>query len=724
MAKRTSTQQFLAYRPASLISALLVCLMETAHAASTTLTLADTLKGSSSTPVTMQFPVTRSGDLSYGAVLNYYTVDGSAYAGTDYSAASGTVIIPAGAASVTVPVTLSANTSAGPNITFSLQTSGATGIGPAPSFSAQQIFATGAVPAAVANADLNGNGRADLVIANYSDDTVSVLFNTTPPGAATSTFAAQQTFATGNGPRSVATADINGDGKIDLIVTSSDDTISVLLNTTIAGAATPSFAAAQTFNAFGFGQAPTSVTTADMNGDGKLDLIVSNFCCDFNSTVAVLLNTTDAGAISPSFATAQVFDVGSDGRSVFVGDVNGDGSPDLAVVSQIDNTVSVLLSTTAPGTTTVTFATPQAFSTGSAPTCVALADINGDGKLDLIVTNHSGDNVSTRINTTTPGASTPSFDAQQTFVTGIAGFGSARFVRVGDTNGDGKPDLIVVNELSNNVSVLLNITVPGGANANFATQQMFTTGPFPLSVALVDLNGDGKVDLVATNSQDNTISVLLNTTAAPTATLNFAAVQAFAGGAGPESVTAADINADGRTDLIVPNVYDNTVSVLLNETAPGAATPTFAAQQTFPTGSAPNAVAVTDVNGDGKPDLIAVNVNSHTVSVLLNTTVPGVATLSFATQQTFATGSAPLFITAADINGDGRPDLITSNENDSTVSVLLNTTAPGATTPSFSTQQVLLPVLVRCPSLPPISTAMADPIWPSQITAQTPSRCC
>ena len=129
------------------------------------------------------------------------------------------------------------------------------------------------------------------------------------------------------------------------------------------------------------------------------------------------------------------------------------------------------------------------------------------------------------------------------------------------------------------------------------------------------------------------------------------------------------------------------MSVLLNTTAPGATTPSFAAQQTFATGSEPYSVTAADVNGDGKPDLIVANSADSTVSVLLNTTAPGATTPSFAAQQTFATGSMPDSVTAADVNGDGKPDLIVANNTDSTVSVLLNTTAPGATTPSFAAQQ-------------------------------------
>src|SRR5207237_352696 len=134
----------------------------------------------------------------------------------------------------------------------------------------------------------------------------------------------------------------------------------------------------------------------------------------------------------------------------------------------------------------------------------------------------------------------------------------------------------------------------------------------------------------------------------------------------------------GKPDLIVANYNDATVSVLLNTTTPGATIPTFGPQQTFATGTQPRFVAVGDVNGDGKPDLVVGNANDGTVSVLLNTTTPGATTPAFAPQQTFATGSMPFAAALGDVNGDGKPDLVVANDGGATVSVLLNTTAPGA----------------------------------------------
>jgi trimeric autotransporter adhesin len=124
---------------------------------------------------------------------------------------------------------------------------------------------------------------------------------------------------------------------------------------------------------------------------------------------------------------------------------------------------------------------------------------------------------------------------------------------------------------------------------------------------------------------------------------------------------------------MVANRDDNTVSVLLNTTAPSATTPSFATQHTFATGAGPISVAVSEINGDGKRDLIVANYNDNTVSVLFNTTAAGATTPSFAGQQTFATGVGPVSVTLANVNGDGKPDLIVANFGSSTVSVMHNT---------------------------------------------------
>src|SRR6185369_11969625 len=330
---------------------------------------------------------------------------------------------------------------------------------------------------------------------------------------------------------------LNGDGKLDLaVVDLLSNTVSVLLNTTTAGAATPSFAAKHDFATE---DGPLSVTLGDLNGDGKLDLAVANFN---SSTVSVLLNTTGPGGALPSFSGIQEFATGDGPASVSMGDLNGDGKLDLLVANFAFDTVSALLNTTASGSAILSFSANGEFATGTGPIYVTLGDLNGDGRLDLIVANFNSNNVSVLLNITAPGAPTPIFADKQD----LDASDGPIYVTTGDLNADGKLDLAVTNLNSNNVSVFLNITAPGAATLSFAPKQDFGTGDGPLSVAVGDLNGDGKLDLAVVSFDFSTVSVLLNTTAPGGATASFSAIQDFATGDGPTSVAIGDLNGDGK----------------------------------------------------------------------------------------------------------------------------------------------------------------------------------
>ncbi|MFC2088357.1 FG-GAP repeat domain-containing protein, partial [Calditrichota bacterium] len=524
--------------------------------------------------------------------------------------------------------------------------------------------------------DLNGDGLPDLSVVNYSSHSVSVLLNTTTPGATTPTFSSKFDFICGSYPTFVAIGDLNVDGKPDLTVTNSNSqSVSVFINTTAPGASTPSFSAKADFVT---GNAPYSVSTGDLNGDGLVDLSVANF---ISNNVSILLNTTTPGSSIPTFSAKTDFTTGNLPYSVSIADLNGDGKRDLAVANSGSFSVSVFLNNINIGTPDASFGTKTDFTTGTFPRSVSIKDLNGNGKPDLVVANGSSNSVSVLLNTTTPGASVPTFSAKTDFTTGTYPLS----VSIADLNGNGKPDLALGNQSSKSVSVLLNTTTPGASVPTFSAKTDFTIGNSPSAVVIGDLNGDGKPDLAVTNG-GSTVSVLLNTTTPGASTPSFSSKTDFATGTSPESISINDLNGDGLPDLAVVNYNSASVSVLLNLTAPGASTPSFSAKTDFTTGNNPRSVATEDLNGDGKPDLALVNYSVHKVSVFINTTTPGASTPSFSARTDFTTGWWPQSISVKDLNGNGKPDLVTANSAGANVSILLNTTIPGASIPTFSTK--------------------------------------
>ena len=339
-------------------------------------------------------------------------------------------------------------------------------------------------------------------------------------------------------------------------------------------------------------------------------------------TVSVFLDTTAQGATTPSFA-AKV-DLADIATLTVAGDLNGDGKPDLAVVVP-GTAVSVFLDTTASDATTPTFAPKVDFAAGQGAGNIAIADLNGDGEPDLAVVNacsnaqpSCSNAISVFLNTTATNATTPSFAAKVDFPTAPAnGYGAS--VAIADLNGDGKPDLAYSNGSANRVSVFLNTTPIGATTPSFASNVDFTTGTGTgTTAAIADLNGDGKPDLVVANGSSNTISVLLNTTSTGAAVPSFSAKVDFTTGTSPFQVAIGDFNGDGKPDLAVLDYGANTVSVFLNKTAVLATTPSFAAKVDFSTGASPFSSALGDFNGDGKPDLAVANFSSNTVSVLFD----------------------------------------------------------------------------------------------------------
>jgi hypothetical protein len=539
-------------------------------------------------------------------------------------------------------------------------------------FQPARSFAAGTNPSSVAVGDFNGDGKLDLAVANWTSNDVSVLL-----GNGDGTFQPAVSFAAGNTPRSVAVADFNHDGKLDLVVANwgcnqscAPGNVSVLL-----GNGDGTFRPAQNFSV---GVAPVSVAVGDFNGDGIPDLAVANAGDPIGGgqlgSVSVLLGVGDG-----TFRPAADLSAGSSPSSVALGDFNGDGKLDLAVTDSVTGSVLVLL-----GNRDGSFQTARGFPSDSGahslPDGIAVGDFNGDGKPDLLVANNAFDTFSVLL-----GVGDGSFGPPISFAAG----GAPEAVAVGDFNGDGLLDMAGVNSVSGTVSVLLgsgdgrflaarsyptngasfftaaadfnndgklDVVTPGSlllgnGDGTFQPPQDLASGSEPFSVAIGDFNGDGNLDLAITNNDGSSnVSILLGNGDG-----TFRPAMIFDVGAPARSVAVGDFNGDGRLDLAVTNVGclqcpPSTVAVLL-----GNGDGTFQAAKTFSVGSDPESLATADLNGDGKLDLVIAD-GANGASVLL-----GNGDGTFQPVQFFPAGSFPASVTVRDFNGDGKPDLVVVN---------------------------------------------------------------
>lgn len=329
------------------------------------------------------------------------------------------------------------------------------------------------------------------------------------------------------------------------------------------------------------GVTPTSLTLADVNGDGIFDLIAAN---QLDNTLQVALGNGNG-----TFQAPQSFATGTGPNTVVARDINGDGRPDLLTANKFGNTASVLL-----GNGDGTFQPAQQIPTGPNPTALALGDLDRDGRLDLVVTNELSDNVAVY-----RGQGNGTFAPPQFFATGS----QPSAVVLEDVDNSGLLDIIVSNQGSDDVSVLL---ASGGLL--FQPQLTFDGGAGPVSLVTADFDLDGLPDLVTANKGADTVSVFRGNGDG-----TFNSPQTFNVGSVPTSVAVGDFNGDGHYDLVVSNAGEGTASVL-----PGDGTGTFEVQLKFATGVTPSSVAIGDLDRDGRLDFATSSNDSDIVSLLRN----------------------------------------------------------------------------------------------------------
>ncbi len=471
------------------------------------------------------------------------------------------------------------------------------------------------------------------------------------------------------------------------------------------GASTPqlNFAAPVRYSPGGNG--PNSVAIADLNGDGKLDIVVSNWCINNtvpcpNGAVAVLLGKGDGTFGAPTtYSSGGVY-----ATDVAIGDLNGDGKPDIVVVNcgnaannhciGVGGNAGILIGN-GDGTFQPVVSMPLGGG-GFGAIAVAIADINADGKLDVIV---AGDCTSGGCGGVLLGNGDGTFQPEIPF--GSAGL-IAFSLAIGDVNGDGKLDAVIGNQCATQACQTSTVGVSlGNGDGTFQPAVAYNSGGiYPDGVAIADISGDGKADLVVANSSTSTtinqgdVGVLIGNGDG-----TFQPVVAYSASEfGAAAIKVADFDGDGKPDVVVVNCSaisgncnggGGNVGVLL-----GNGDGTLKPVVTFPPGgNTPFAVGVADLNGDGKPDVVVGNCNSNvcgnapgSVAVLLNTSLAPTTTTLTSSVNPSNFGQSVTFTATATGEGfkvtptgtvtffDGSTNLGTSNLNTSAQATLTTST--------------------------------------------------
>lgn len=637
-----------------------------------------------------------------------------------------------------------------------------------PAYAPHTELATGTTPRDIAIDDFDNDGNLDIVVSNSGAASVSVFRN-----QGTGTFAPKLDFAASTGAQAIATGDVDADGRADIVVVNKTaGTVSVLINTITGSNIT--FAAHSDFTV---GTSPAGVAMGDLNHDGRPEIAVTN---SGSNTVSVFSNKSVPGTLSIGLRIDHP--TGTTPAGVAISRVNDNSQAEMIVVNKGDASITLYQAFNQFGLYTY-FGTKTNVTTMASPESVVVHDLDGDGKLDLTVNGPGGISVLRNIS---PNSYTPTFEPKDDFT---AGTGVTDLV-IADLDRDGFPDIATANGGSGNVSVLHNtifnvtsflpisagtgstVTIKGnsftGATAvsfGGTPATSFTVVSSTVITAVVGAGASGDVS-VTTPLGTTTLGGFLFTNApvitsftplfgpagtvvtitgerfgaTPEANLvRFGAVEAeitaasatqltvtvpagatydlitvttnkyssqsklpfnvrftgpvnytdnsfaprvdFVAGVTPEGVAVGDFDDNGKPDVVVANLGSDDVSVFGNTSSAQA----IALEKIFDmeTGSGPVGVVVADLDGDGKQDIATANSGASTVSVIRNASVIG--SISFQTNVDYATATNPQSIAVGDFDIDGRPDLVTANfTNSGSVSILKNTSTVGL---SFGAKQ-------------------------------------
>jgi uncharacterized repeat protein (TIGR01451 family) len=563
----------------------------------------------------------------------------------------------------------------------------------ATSFAPLVNFGAGTGPYAMALGDFNGDGIADLAIANQGSSNLTVLLGNGSGGFVP---APGSPIALGNFPGSVsqgsvAVGDFNGDGNADLIVSNRSGANVIVLM----GDGSGGFTQAAPVAAL----APGSLAVADFNGDGLADFAVVNIVSPAN-TITVFLGNGNGGFTAAPGSPSPAADLNA--LSLVAGDFNGDGRADLAVANNTGNTVTVLLGN---GNGGFAAAPGSPIAAGVNPESLAVGDFNGDGFADLAVVN--GGSITVLLGSAASGFTQPA--GSPFTVPGASGNNS---VAVGDFNGDGMPD-IAVTGTSGQVVVML-----GNGSGGFtpSVSNPFPVGALPLGIVAGDFNGDSKTDLAVANFTSNNVSVLL-------------------GIGPPASVTAtAGTPQTASAGTAFATALQATVRDASNNLLSGA-TVTFTASASGPSGTfaGDGNTATATTNASGVATAPAFTANCAVGPYTVTATVTGVATA--ANYNLTNTLGLPASIAATSGSGQSafvntafaNPLLATVRDScsnpvpNASVTFTAPATGAGAKFATTGTNSATVSTDASGVAISPALTANATPGGPYVVTAAAPS---
>jgi hypothetical protein len=359
---------------------------------------------------------------------------------------------------------------------------------------------------------------------------------------------------------------------------------------------------------------PEDIRVSDVDGDGTPDILVANYTA---GSISVFRNISTTGNINIANFARKDFTSGTGATFIAVADLDNDGKQDVIVANQGENTLTIFKNISTVGN--ISFSSPVKLTTPATPVGIGIGDFDKNGWFDIAIANHGNSTVSIYSNKGIYNSiSTNNFNPRFELITGL----NPITIDVADIDGDSKSDIVVGNYGSNSVSIFKNNYISGAlTTSSFSTKLDFNAGNKPGYLKLGDMDGDSKLDIVVLAEGNNSVGILRNiSTPGVLNNASFASRVNFKTGLTPYYISIGDLTGNGKPDILLTNFGDGTATIWQNKAIPGSITATsFFKRLNFTTGTKPYAGLLADIDGDTKTDMLITNSGSNSISILRNT---------------------------------------------------------------------------------------------------------